>query len=153
MVCLRAHRLFADAYVDTPDEDFESDGAETDLTEQVTTYFAADIPVHVHAIGGAAVRMTLDAIADARRITSNETVRATIAHMDFVSEEDVPRFASAQCHRPNLHPMGSARSLLFQHWQFCWYEQGRAGLPIRSLMDAARIKALARIGRRPLIDL
>ena len=63
-----------------------------DLQSQISHYFSNDIPVHLHAIGGAAIRMSLDAIATARVASGNDTVRATIAHMDFVSEQDLQRF-------------------------------------------------------------
>ena len=124
-------------YVDTPDEDFGHPMvSKTDLTEQVTTYFAADIPVHVHAIGGAAVRMTLDAIADARRITSNETVRATIAHMDFVSDEDVPRFAALNVTAQTSIQWAARDPSYFNIGNFVGMNKVEQAYPIRSLMDA-----------------
>ena len=106
----------------------------------MTTYFAADIPVHVQAIGGAAVRMTLDAIADARRITK-ETVEATIAHMDFVSEDDVPRLQRSMS-PPKPPSNGQHRS---SYLLICWYEQGQAGFP-NSIIDGRRAnQTLARM--------
>ncbi len=51
------------------------------------------VPVHVHAIGGAAVKIALDAIERAQKDTARRDVRHAIAHMDLVDEEDVPRFA------------------------------------------------------------
>ena len=56
----------------------------------------AGVPVHVHAIGGAAIRETLDAIERVRKErgepASGPGQRHTIAHMDLVDPADIPRF-------------------------------------------------------------
>lgn len=52
----------------------------------------AGVPVHVHAIGGAAVRQVLDAVARARA-AGLARQRHAIAHMDLVDAADIPRFA------------------------------------------------------------
>lgn len=53
---------------------------------------AAHIPVHVHAIGDAAVTQALDAFAAAGPAPSG--VRNHIAHLQVVNPADVPRFAA-----------------------------------------------------------
>ena len=94
MVYLRAHRLFANALRGHRTEDFGHPMvSKTNLTKQVTTYFRRTFQSMFTPSVGQGANDT-DAIADARRMTGNETVRATIAHMDFVSEEDAPRFAA-----------------------------------------------------------
>ena len=124
-------------YVDTPDEDYGYPMmSKPDLTAQITTYFASDIPVHVHAIGGAAVRMTLDAIADARRATGNLTVRATIAHMDFVSADDIPRFSELNVTAQTSIQWAARDPSYFNIGGFVGMQKVEEAYPIRSLMDA-----------------
>ncbi len=62
------------------------------LDARITAAERAGVPVHVHAIGGAAVRQVLDAVARARFAGLNGQ-RHAIAHMDLVDPADVPRFA------------------------------------------------------------
>jgi predicted amidohydrolase YtcJ len=62
------------------------------LDARITAAERAGVPVHVHAIGGAAVRQVLDAVARARAAGLTGQ-RHAIAHMDLVDAADVPRFA------------------------------------------------------------
>ena len=118
MECPRHTAFLLTPYVDKTEEDFGHPMmSEEDLTQQITTYFSRDIPVHLHAIGGA-VRMSLDAIEEARRVTGNQTVRATIAHMDFVSAEDIERF-NAQCDSANFNTMAARDPSYFNI--VCWH--------------------------------
>ena len=124
-------------YVDRPGEDYgEPMMTKADLTDHVTTYFEADIPVHVHAVGDGAVRMTLDAIADARRATGNQEVRATIAHMDYVSPEDVPRFgALGVTAQTSIHFATRDPSYFFLA-DFVGTQKVESAYPTRTLMEA-----------------
>jgi len=79
-------------YVDRPQTMGEPMIAPAALNELVASVFARDVPVHMHAIGDAAIRISLDAIEYARKATGNREVGAAIAHMDFVTAEDIPRF-------------------------------------------------------------
>ena len=49
--------------------------------------------LHIHAIGDAAVRISLDAIEAAERALGNDDIRAAIAHLFLVSERDRERLA------------------------------------------------------------
>lgn len=124
-------------YVDKTEEDFGHPMmSEEDLTQQITTYFSRDIPVHLHAIGGAAVRMSLDAIEEARRVTGNQTVRATIAHMDFVSAEDIERFSTLNV-TPQTSIQWAARDpSYFNIGSFVGMDKVEAAYPVRSLIEA-----------------
>lgn len=55
---------------------------------------AAGVPVHIHAIGGAAVTMSLNAIEQAQTQAERPDLRHAIAHMDFVERADISRFAA-----------------------------------------------------------
>lgn len=62
------------------------------LTAAVVELDRLGFQVHVHAIGDAAVRDALDAFAAARRAGGSGR-RHTIAHLQVVAAEDLPRFA------------------------------------------------------------
>jgi predicted amidohydrolase YtcJ len=62
------------------------------LDARITAAEKAGVPVHVHAIGGGAVRQVLDAVARAR-FAGLTSQRHAIAHMDLVDAADLPRFA------------------------------------------------------------
>lgn len=80
-------------YLDRPESTGEPMIAADRMAELITSAFEKDVPVHIHAIGDGAIRMTLDAIEVARNTTGKHDVGATIAHMDFVHAADIPRFA------------------------------------------------------------
>ncbi|HEX6107646.1 MAG TPA: amidohydrolase [Gemmatimonadales bacterium] len=52
--------------------------------------------IHVHAIGDRAVRMTLDALARARRTNGPRDARHSITHLQLIDPADIPRFRSLQ---------------------------------------------------------
>jgi predicted amidohydrolase YtcJ len=54
----------------------------------------AGIDVHIHAIGDRAVREALDAIALARAENPDADTRHTLAHVEQITDADVPRFAA-----------------------------------------------------------
>jgi predicted amidohydrolase YtcJ len=80
-------------YLDRPESSGAPMIAPEKMTELVESAFEQDVPVHVHAIGDAAIRMTLDAIEEARNTTGKRDVAAAIGHMDFVQPEDHARFS------------------------------------------------------------
>jgi predicted amidohydrolase YtcJ len=62
------------------------------LDAAVTRLDAAGFQVHFHAIGDGAVRQSLDAIEQARRVNGDLGHRHHIAHLELVDPADVPRF-------------------------------------------------------------
>jgi len=52
----------------------------------------AGFQIHVHAIGDRAVRMTLDALAAARKANGPRDARPLMAHIEVIEPEDIPRF-------------------------------------------------------------
>ena len=63
-----------------------------ELSEIVTALDAEGFQVHVHAIGDRAVREALDAFEGARVANGVRDARHTIAHIQVVHPDDVPRF-------------------------------------------------------------
>lgn len=100
------------------------------LAAAVTRLDALGFQVHVHAIGDAAVRDALDAFAAARR-AGGAGGRHTIAHLQVIHPDDLPRFAelgviaNAQPYWAQLEPqmadltlpvLGPSRSDLQYPW-------------------------------------
>ncbi len=82
------------------------------LAAAVTALHAADVQVHVHALGDRAVREALDAVAAARLANGPRDNRHQLAHLQVVHPDDLPRFAALEvaaniqalwaCHEPQL---------------------------------------------------
>lgn len=81
-------------YTDVPD----SSGAvllePAELNPFVVAADRAGIDLHIHAIGDRTVRQALDAIALARSANPGADTRHTLAHVEQITVEDVPRFAA-----------------------------------------------------------
>ena len=124
-------------YVDSTNEDFGQPMiSKADLTANITTYFSHNIPVHIHAIGGAAVRMSLDAIEAARNETGNQAVRATIAHMDFVHPDDIPRFAALNVTAQTSIQWAARDPSYFNIGSFVGMDKVENAYPVRSIMQS-----------------
>lgn len=63
------------------------------LREACTRLDALGFQLHVHALGDRAVREALDGIEAARRANGPRDARHTLAHIQVVHPDDVPRFA------------------------------------------------------------
>ncbi|MBV9695996.1 MAG: amidohydrolase [Gammaproteobacteria bacterium] len=66
--------------------------AQPHLNEVVAAADAADLTVHIHAIGDRAVRSALDAFAYARGRNGARDNRHQIAHLELIDPQDFPRF-------------------------------------------------------------
>ncbi len=64
-----------------------------ELIEMVRAADAAGFQVHIHGIGDAAVRYSLDALEAALQANGQRDARHHINHVQFVHPDDVPRFA------------------------------------------------------------
>ena len=67
--------------------------SEDALHAYVTKLDAAGFQVHMHAIGDRAVRVSLDAVAEAEQKNGDLDHRHHIAHLEVVQPEDIARFA------------------------------------------------------------
>ncbi|HEX6262703.1 MAG TPA: amidohydrolase [Actinomycetota bacterium] len=65
-----------------------------ELIEIVSALDSEGFQVHIHAIGDRAVREALDAFQAARQANGSRDARHTIAHIQIVHPDDVPRFAA-----------------------------------------------------------
>ncbi|HEX9707386.1 MAG TPA: amidohydrolase family protein [Steroidobacteraceae bacterium] len=64
------------------------------LKEAVTRLDTEGFQVHFHAIGDAAIRQSLDAVAAARAANGDQGHRHHISHIQLIDNADVPRFKS-----------------------------------------------------------
>lgn len=88
-----AHTAYMlDDYKDMPGSRGKPMLSAEELNKVVLEAEQNNISVHIHAIGGAAVRMALDAIQNARNSVPGEGKTHVIAHMDYVDAVDIPRF-------------------------------------------------------------
>lgn len=62
------------------------------LRRVVARLDAEGFQVHVHALGDGAVRASLDAFAEARRVNGVRDSRHTLAHLAMIDAADLPRF-------------------------------------------------------------
>ncbi len=63
------------------------------LRDAVTQLDALGFTVKIHAAGDRSVRVALDAIEAARKANGNSGLRHELSHTEFISPEDIPRFA------------------------------------------------------------
>ncbi|HSK95435.1 MAG TPA: amidohydrolase [Euzebyales bacterium] len=115
--------------------------APTLLAEAVTRLDRLGFQVHVHAIGDRAIREALDAFAAARRAGGTGDRRHTIAHVQVVDPDDLPRFAdldvvvTAQPLWAQPEPQMTDLTLpVLGHrrggWQYPWASLLRSGAPL-----------------------
>lgn len=64
----------------------------SELVEQLAPLDRRGIPVKLHAVGDAAVRLGLDAIAQVRQRNGGGGPRHQIAHVNWIAAADLPRF-------------------------------------------------------------
>ncbi|MBR1511596.1 MAG: amidohydrolase [Acidaminococcaceae bacterium] len=64
------------------------------MVELITEADKEGMAVHVHSEGGGAVHFMLDCIEDAEKITGNLDQRNVLAHLHFVTEEDIRRMGA-----------------------------------------------------------
>jgi len=79
-----------------------------ELAAAVTAFDAAEFQCHVHAIGDAAIRDTLDAIEAAAAANGPRDRRPVVAHVQVVDPADLPRFAALGV-IANLEPLWAQR--------------------------------------------
>ena len=64
------------------------------MVELITEANKEGMAVHVHSEGGGATHFMLNCIEDAEKITGNKDQRNVLAHLHFVTEEDIRRMAA-----------------------------------------------------------
>lgn len=101
----------------------------------------AGVPVHIHAIGGAAVTMGLDAIERAQTETNRQDIRHAIAHMDLVERSDVPRFASLGVVAQTSIQWATRDPSYDNIGRFVGMDTMEAAYPVRDLIEAGAVQS------------
>ena len=98
----------------------------TTLNEAVTRFDADGIKVKIHAVGTGAIRVALDAIAEARRRNGNSGIRHEIAHSLRFMDEDLSRVSRLDAVAEMSPAIWQIRGPLTQNLAGAW--------PFRSLL-------------------
>jgi predicted amidohydrolase YtcJ len=80
-------------YHDCPDSRGLPNWTATELAEAMIAVDSLGFECHIHAIGDAGVRMSLDAVEELHRRNGRRDRRTTIAHLQVIDPADLPRFA------------------------------------------------------------
>jgi len=80
-------------YLDDPTTSGLKIWDDENLLEALTHFDSLNFQVHIHAIGDAAVRQSLDAIESMTKANPKWDRRPTIVHAQLISKADLPRFA------------------------------------------------------------
>ena len=94
--------------------------------------------VHVHSEGGGATHFMLGCIEDAEKITGNKDQRNVLAHLHFVTDEDVRRMAATGS-VPAVPPLWTAEIVggpYDQEVSYVGRELAEQAYPIKSFFDA-----------------
>lgn len=107
------------------------------LKRAVTALDAAGFQVHVHAIGTAAVRQSLDAIEAARTANGPLGHRHHIAHLQLIHPDDLPRFRELEV-IANFQPLWAYADDYITELTIPFIGETRAQwmYPIKSVQDA-----------------
>ena len=100
--------------------------------------------IHIHAIGDAAIRMSLDALAVAKDLNGRRDSRHLITHLHVVNYDDIPRFAE-------LDIVGVPQPFWHVKGEYFWgleavylgRERAEKEYPLKSFLDAGVTLACA----------
>ena len=107
------------------------------LVEFITAADAEGLSVHVHTIGNGAVHFMLNCVEDAEKITKDLDQRNIMAHLQFVTDEDIRRMASTGT-VPAVAPLWSGKEASVYAMESAYVGQKLAdkAYPIKSFYDA-----------------
>ena len=108
------------------------------MVELITEASKEGLAVHVHSEGGGATHFMLGCIEDAEKITGNFDQRNVLAHLHFVTPEDIRRMASTGS-VPAVPPMWTAEihgGPYEMEVSYVGKELAEESYPIKSFYDA-----------------
>ena len=107
------------------------------MVELLTEANKEGMAVHVHSEGGGATHFMLGCIEDAEKITGNMDQRNVLAHLHFVTEEDIRRMAATRS-IPAVPPLWTPNvpGLYEQEVSYVGAELAENSYPIKSFYDA-----------------
>ena len=128
------------AYRDQPGNKGVPMMTDAHLDVRIAAAERAGVPVHVHAIGGAAVRQVLDAVARARAAGLTGQTHA-IAHMDLVDAADIPRFAKLNVVAQTSIQWATRDPSYDNIGRFVGLDVMEAAYPVRSLIASGAVQS------------
>jgi len=95
------------------------------------------LSVHAHSVGDGATHFMLDCIEDAEKITGDLDQRNILAHLQYVTDEDIHRMAATGS-IPAVPPLwsGKVAGNYEQEVSFVGQQQADSAYPIKSFYDA-----------------
>jgi len=98
------------------------------------------LSVHVHSEGGGATHFMLGCIEDAEKITGDMDQRNILAHLHFVTDEDIRRMASTRS-VPAVAPLWTAKIPGFfeQEAKYVGEDLANQSYPIKSFFDTGSL--------------
>ena len=107
------------------------------MVELITEADREGMSVHVHSEGGGATHFMLGCIEDAEKITGNLDQRNVLAHLHFVTDEDIRRMAQTRS-IPAVPPLWTTQAPgnYEQEVGFVGKELADQSYPIKSFFDA-----------------
>jgi hypothetical protein len=106
------------------------------MVELITEADKEGLSVHVHTIGNGATHFMLDCIEDAEKVTGDLDQRNVLAHLQFVTEEDVRRIGKTGS-VPAVAPLWSPKeeALFRMEADYVGEELANQAYPIKSFFD------------------
>lgn len=139
---LEAHTSWlTEDYLDQPgyhgNERFNDREKMTELIAEAAKY---DLAVHAHSEGDGATRFFLDCIEEAQKISGNTDQRNAIAHLHFVTPEDIQRMADTNS-VALVPPLWTPKfpGAYERECSFVGQEKNDKSYPIRSFFDAGAV--------------
>ncbi|MCR5487904.1 MAG: amidohydrolase [Lachnospiraceae bacterium] len=107
------------------------------MVELIAAADAEGLSVHVHSEGGGATHFMLGCIEDAEKITGDKDQRNVLAHLHFVTDEDIRRMAATGS-IPAVPPLWTAEIPGFYDIEVSYVgkELAEESYPIKSFFDA-----------------
>jgi hypothetical protein len=107
------------------------------MVELITAADAEGLSVHVHSEGGGAVHFMLGCIEDAEKITGDLDQRNVLAHLHFVTDEDIRRMGATGS-VPAVPPLWTCKASPIYEQEVAYMGQQLAdeAYPIKSFYDA-----------------
>ena len=107
------------------------------MVEMIAEADKEGLSVHVHSEGGGATHFMLGCIEDAIKITGDKDQRNVLAHLHFVTDEDVKRMAETGS-VPAVAPLWSPKvpGMTDQEILFVGQELSDQSYPVKSFFDA-----------------
>ena len=107
------------------------------MVQLIAAADAEGLSVHVHAEGGGATHFMLGCIEDAEKITGDMDQRNVLAHLHFVTDEDIRRMAKTGS-VPAVAPLWTAAIPGFHDMEvkYVGAELASQSFPIKSFFDA-----------------